>query len=170
MREFRIQNSESRIASPGAGRAAFTLIELLVAMAILVVITLIVARIFQQASVAWSTGTRKAEKYMAGRAVVDFLAQQLSRAVPDTNGVPFNVTGSPLNFFILDDASSGAGAIREVSYESSQLAEGISGIAVDTYGAVGSGLPHYGIVTVTMSDGTVFQSGCYFFNRDRTRL
>ena len=147
------------------------MIELLVAMAILVVITLIVARIFQQAGVAWDTGTRKAESMMAGRAVSDFLAQQLSRAVPDTNGAAFNVTGSPLDFYVLGDANPGTGSIQQVQYSASQLADGLndSDIVINTYGATTSGLPVYGTVTVTMSSN-VFQTGFYFFNRNRDRL
>lgn len=150
------------------------MIELLVAMTILVVITLIVARIFQQAGVAWDTGTRKAESMMAGRAVSDFIAQQLSRAIPDTNGVAFSISSSqtlPVDFYILGDAGPGTGTIQHVQYSASQLADGLSDsdVRIMTYGAIGTGLPAYGTVTVTMSSN-VFQTGFYFFNRNRDRL
>ena len=147
------------------------MIELLVAMTILVVITLIVARIFQQAGVAWDTGTRKVETMMAGRAVSDFIAQQLSRAVSDTNGAPFNVTGSPLDFYVLGDAGPGTGSVQRVQYSASQLADGLndSDIVIKTYGAAASGLPAYGTVTVTMSSN-VFQTGFSFLNWNRDRL
>ena len=107
-------------------QCGFTLVELLVSMTILVVITLMVARIFQQAGVAWDTGSRKAEKMMAGRAVSDFLAQQLSHAVPDPSGAALNVSGSTLTFYILDDART-TGAIHQVTYNTLvDLADGVT--------------------------------------------
>jgi prepilin-type N-terminal cleavage/methylation domain-containing protein len=168
IQESGIRRRKTRLAL--AGRGGFTLIELLVAMAILVVITLIVAKIFQQAGVAWDTGTRKAESMMAGRAVSDFIAQQLSRAVPDPGGAAFSVSGSSLNFYILGDAGPGTGAIQKVQYSASQLADGLSDgdIVVNTYGGT-AGLPAYGIVTVTMSSN-VFQTGFSFLNWNRNRL
>jgi prepilin-type N-terminal cleavage/methylation domain-containing protein len=170
MSESRIQNPESRILGMKQGRAGFSLIELLVSMAILVVITLMVSRIFQQAGVAWDTGSRKAEKMMTGRAVSDFIARQLSHAVPDTNGAAFAVSSFPLKFFVLDEASAGLPAIRQVSYAAAaELADGITDMQVKTYGDVTYGLPVYGTVTVTVSNN-VFQTGFYFMNRERARL
>jgi len=165
----RQQTIDHRLKSP----SGFTLIELLVSMTILVVITLMVARIFQQAGVAWNTGSQKAEKMMAGRAVSDFLAQQLSHAVSDTNGAAFNVAGLPATFYVLGDANAGTGAIQKVTYSASQLADGISDsdIVITTYpsGGSSSDLPVYGCVTVTMASN-VFQTGFYFLNQDRNRL
>lgn len=169
MQESKIQNSELGIARLRQVRVGFTLIELLVSMTILVIITLMVARIFQQAGVAWDTGTRKAEKMMAGRAVADYIAQQLSKAVPDPNGGAFNAGGSPLSFFILDDASAGVSAIRQVSITNADLSDDISNVKVTTVGDTPQGLPVYGLVTVKVSSN-IFQTGFYFFNRDRSRL
>ena len=163
---------ESRIRKPEARRgiSGFTLIELLVAMTILVIITLIVARIFQQAGVAWDTGTRKVEQLMNGRAVTDFLAQQLSHAVADTNGTsPFNVTGLPATFYVLEDANASTGAIRQVTYASTDLADGITDVTIAKYGDESAGLPVYGTVTVKISTN-VYQTGFYFLNRNRNRL
>ena len=53
-----------------ARRRGFSLIEVLVAMAILTIIVLIVAGIFQQTSLAWSLGLRRADEQSAVRAVV----------------------------------------------------------------------------------------------------
>lgn len=160
-------------AGTGVGRpTGFTLIELLVAMVILVCIVLAVARIFQQASVAWQTGTRKAENIMAGRAVADFLAQQLSHAIPDTNGAPFS-TSWPLSFMVLEEAAGGTGAVRAVTYSNARLAAGIVDeptIAVCPEGSVGPWtLPRSVVVTVKMSN-MVFQSSAFFSHRDRNRL
>jgi Tfp pilus assembly protein PilW len=147
------------------------LIELLVAMTILVIITLMVARIFQQAGVAWDTGARKAEQMMSGRAVSDFLAQQFSHAVPDPNGGTFNVSGLPATFLALEDASPGIPAIRSVAFTNVEdLADGIIDVKIETYGDISQGLPVYGIVSVTMSNNVEFQTGFYFSNRDRNRL
>ncbi len=165
MRKLQTTNLKPGILS------GFTLIELLVSMAILVIITLMVARIFQQAGVAWETGSRKAEKMMTGRAVSDFLAQQLSHAVPSTNGVAFTVSGFPLSFLVLEDASPGINAIRQVDYtKADDLADGITDMQVTTEGDATYGLPMYGFVTVKMTNNVVFQTGFYFLNRDRNRL
>ena len=163
---------ESRIRKPEArkGISGFTLIELLVAMTILVIITLIVARIFQQAGVAWDTGTRKVEQLMNGRAVTDFLAQQLSHAVA-TNGATTFPTTMPATFYVLEEANAGTGAIRQVTYAATNLVGGISDsdITIAKYGDESTGLPVYGTVTVTISNN-VYQTGFYFLNRNRNRL
>ena len=165
MQESRIQNPESR-----QDRAGFTLIELLVSMLILVVITLMVARIFQQAGMAWDTGARKAEKMMTGRAVSDYIAQQLSHAVPNPSGAAFS-DSFPQTFYVLDDVSAVVtNAIRQVTFPSAaNLADGITAVQVKTYGDTTPGLPVYGYVTVTLSNN-IFQTGFYFVNRDRNRL
>jgi prepilin-type N-terminal cleavage/methylation domain-containing protein len=163
----RLQTTEGKPQS----QRGFTLIELLVSMTILVIITLMVARIFQQAGVAWDTGSRKAEKMMAGRAVSDFLAQQLSYATPNPDGSPLDIT-MPLDFFVLGDASAGIAAIQNVKYSASQLADGLSDsdiVITTTNGAGMYGLPLSGVVTVTISNN-VFQTGFYFAHRDRNRL
>jgi hypothetical protein len=139
-------------------------------MFILVIITLMVARIFQQAGVAWDTGARKAEKMMTGRAVSDYVAWQLSQAVPDPDGVAFK-DDYPQTFYVLDDVSAVVtNAIRQVTMPSAaNLADGISSIQVKTFGDTTPGLPVYGYVTVTLTNN-VFQTGFYFLNRNRNRL
>ena len=156
-------------------KRGFTLIELMVATAILVIITLIVARIFQQASSSWRTGSEKVEIVMNGRAVADFIAQELSLAIPDTNGTAFSVSGLPLNFQIIGDATPTNRAIYKLGepggFAASDLADGIIDVKIDTFGnAPVGGLPAYGIVTVKMTNDVIFQSGVYFQNRDRNRL
>ncbi len=64
-------------------RSGFTLLELLVSMVILGVIVVICGRIFDQSTVAWDSGSRKAELNLTGRAVVDLMAQEISQAVDD---------------------------------------------------------------------------------------
>jgi prepilin-type N-terminal cleavage/methylation domain-containing protein len=164
---------ESRIGNPEARRgiSGFTLIELLVAMAILMIIMLIVARIFQQAGLSWSTGVEKAESVMNGRSVADFLARELSKAVPDPSSSAFNVSGLPATFYVLDTAKSGTGAIHQVNYSASALAPDLndSDVQVTTIGMTDSGMPISGTVTVTISNN-VFHAGFIFLNRDRNHL
>lgn len=64
-------------------RGGFTLLELLVSMVILGVIVVVCGRIFEQSTVVWDSGTRKAELNLTGRAVVDAMAQEISHAVDD---------------------------------------------------------------------------------------
>ena len=70
-----------------ARRRGFSLIEVLVAMAILTIIVLIVAGIFQQTSLAWSLGLRRADEQSAVRAVVGALSRDLSMIVDPANFV-----------------------------------------------------------------------------------
>ena len=116
---MRILKAKTKYSCGDCGRKkknseAFTLLELLVAMGILVIIVLIVARIFAQASATWSTGVRLSEVNMTGRAVVDFVAQDLSQAVMSTNmGYDFD----PANgFWIIDSATNATRARMKVSY------------------------------------------------------
>lgn len=141
-------------------------------MAILMIITLIVARIFQQASMSWETGLRRTEALMSGRAVANFMARELSRAVPDPSGAPFGISGTPMTFWVLDEATAATGAIYQVTYDKDDLAPGIVSIKLDydhdTINA--AGWPSYGIVSVEMTNSVIFQTGVYFHNRDRNRL
>jgi len=82
----------------------FTLVELLVAMAILSIIVVICGRLFQQASAAWETGVRRAERNIIGRNLADFIAGDLSRAVARTDD-ELQIGATSLRFPIVDEAS-----------------------------------------------------------------
>ena len=168
----------------------FTLIELLVAMAILVVIVLIVSMIFQRASVAWDTGMRKTELDMTGRGVADFMAQELSMAIRDTNTCKeFSVAGKAATFWMLGDADPTNRAVRKIDYSgdavatrqengasSATLAEGVKDVIFECEPVdVPPGeLPNYADVTVTIVNGfgedIKYQSRAYFVNRNRNRF
>jgi len=60
---------------------AFTLIELMVAVSILAVLVMIVGAVFQQSTVAWNSGTQRMEANVMARAVLDFMAEEISHAV-----------------------------------------------------------------------------------------
>lgn len=59
------------------------MIELLAAMAILVLITLFVGRLFSDASRIWKLGNRRVANAMDGRAVIDFMVREMSSAIAD---------------------------------------------------------------------------------------
>lgn len=63
--------------------SGFTMIELMAAMAILIMITLFVGRIFSDTSKIFTLGTRRMIQAMDGRAVVDFMVREMSSAVFD---------------------------------------------------------------------------------------
>lgn len=190
--DIRPQTSDHRHQALG-----FTLIELLVAMTILLIITMIVAQIFQQANRAWDTGMNKVEVNMRGRAVVDFIARELSQAVYDPVRYPdFAVSGNSATFWMLKkDAAPGARAVCKVNYngikrtvtyeaiygtppagESADLVKSgsIKLPQFDSSGGAGGGLPDYVTVTVTITNSSgpdkVYSSIVYFKNRDRYRF
>ena len=150
--------------------AAFTLLELLVAMAILLIIVAIVAQIFQQANVAWSTGLRSVETTIKGRSIADMIAQDLSQAIP----AGFSVTAAGASFKMLGEASAtnNYNALWPVSYAWSgttvtrdgiDMAEGITKVDVTPVGAT---MPASMLVTVTVSND-VFEARAFMHNRER---
>ena len=184
------QSPESRTLNPRF--CGFTLIELLVAMSILVVIVLIVSQIFAQATIAWNTGSRRAEMNMTGRAVADFISQDLSQAVRNSNHM-FNASGYTASFWYLGDATNTVRATNSVSYRLQNNAverkvnagsyEAITdtNILMLTFIATplsfGTDLPDYVDVQVTVSDNAplnasnkVFESRAEFPNRNRYRF
>lgn len=66
-----------------AATSAFTLIELLVAVTVLVVITLLLARIISQSNDIISDGTRQAAQNANARMALDFLAREFAQAGGD---------------------------------------------------------------------------------------
>jgi prepilin-type N-terminal cleavage/methylation domain-containing protein len=119
-------------------KSGFTLLELLVAMIILMVIVLASARIFDQSTVAWDSGSRKAEVNMTGRAVADFMAQEISQAVYDEDSGldEFQVSGASAIFFTLQSSEIGANrAARRIQYS-------LSGNQLERQVTVSSGLAY----------------------------
>jgi prepilin-type N-terminal cleavage/methylation domain-containing protein len=188
--EVSIQNPEfgtqqGRFSGIRAKPQGFTLVELLAAMSILVVITLIVSKLFQQASVAWDTGLRKAENTMKGRAIADFIAQDLASAVQDDNLYKeFTGTGSAPEFWSLGEAGGATRAVRFVKYDASgggisrtedsgtpiQLVASNATLTVFCVGGTATNLPVYATVKVVVTDGarTVqYQSTAHFGQKKR---
>jgi len=72
-------------------RAAFTLIELLAAMAVLAIMMLMFANIFSSSGKAWTSGTRRTEQNMNGRAVLEYMGKEIGQSIINTNGIVFQV-------------------------------------------------------------------------------
>lgn len=107
----RLKSVVCGLQSAVSPRAAFTLIELLVAMAILMVIVLMLANIFQQSTRAWGIGERQAEIGLEARAAINRIQQDLSQAIASSN-YPF----SSYNFYTLSLAATNGAAIEQVTY------------------------------------------------------
>jgi prepilin-type N-terminal cleavage/methylation domain-containing protein len=181
-------------ALANARRSGFTLIELLAAMAILVIITLIVSQLFQQANVAWGTGLKKAESTMTGRALADYIAQDLAGAVRDDTQYPeFQASASTLAFWRMDEASGARRAINYVIYSSGggggltrTVKDAPSGVQLESSDLVGSGvtlevqsvaggaggtvLPLYANVKITVNGALQYQSTAQFMHRQRNNF
>lgn len=66
-----------------SGIRGFTLIEMLASMAILLIISLFVARLFNDGTRVWKLGNRRVEQTADGRAVIEFMVRELSAAIAD---------------------------------------------------------------------------------------
>lgn len=178
-----------------ARKGGFTLIEVLVALAILGVIVVLCGRIFEQANLSWTTGSRKAEVNMIGRGIADFIAQDVARCVEAD--VP--LSGDSPKFKIIDEAgvplgSAATKALVEVSYSlgsaplkrtvgaapAATLLPDLTDMTLEVKAfltpqtplAAGEVLPAYVDVAVTVTDTDtaydyVFQSRAWLANRDR---
>lgn len=73
-------------------------------MIVLSILVIMCAQMFQQAQMSWEGGSRKADMNLTGRAVADFVAQELSRAVLLSNG-NFSVSGNSADFQVLDETN-----------------------------------------------------------------
>ena len=65
-------------------RAGFSMIEVLVASSILVVIVMMMGMLFQQTSLAWRTGSKRADGYMQIRGFIGALQRDASAAIDAT--------------------------------------------------------------------------------------
>lgn len=167
-----------------AGKRGFTLIELLVALAILGVIVVICGQIFQQSTVAWNTGTHRAEVNMVGRGLAGFIAQDLSRCVCETPS-DLSIAGSSVKFKVIDEASvtpaSPKPAILSVTYDLVNRTRNgkilapagmVQRVVVTAGPADSGGIPAYVDVRVTVREDNGlyeadFKSRAWLANRDR---
>ena len=99
--------------------AGFTLLEMLVAMAILMVIMLMMATIFHQSNVAWSTGFREVDMSMQGRAALNLISEELSDALADEMLQCKIANGTSLEFYSMKRAMPDSRAFYRVKFERS---------------------------------------------------
>ncbi len=125
-----------------SGKRGFTLIELLVAMAILMIIVLMLANLFQQSTRAWSTGLHETTLGVEARAVINMIQRDLSMALPDTDATPIEVGGSSVSFYLLNEEGeperitySGGGS--SISRNGSELVDNVESFEVELLTAPG---------------------------------
>jgi len=166
----------------------FTLIEILVSLAILGMIVVAVARLFEESTVAWDSGWRRAEVMMTGRAIVDFVAREASVAVDDS------AQGGPRPDMDSFWMSEGTNAYGEISYalgggvqrdvrneggalvDSGHLVEDSSGLQIDAFAVrflPQTGAPRYADVSVRVrtmdksrNEARTFKTRAALMNRD----
>ncbi|MFA7342975.1 MAG: prepilin-type N-terminal cleavage/methylation domain-containing protein [Terrimicrobiaceae bacterium] len=85
---------------------AFSLLELLVAMAITLLLVVLLAQIVGSVSFAWKSGNSNAERRQNGRALTDFIAQELRAAILPLGGSSAGQTN--LQFILNPDAVTAA--------------------------------------------------------------
>lgn len=134
-------------------KSGFTLIELMVAMAILLIILVICAQIFQQARVAWSSGQDLVDMNMTGRAVADCIFQELTQAV-STN---VDISALSITFTKIGNAASGTPALQEVKYNFDGSYVFRNGIKICPSAAVAT--PRPGIMSLAFSPTTTPPAG-----------
>lgn len=104
MAKAKIRNLKSPFFRSAAG---FSMIEVLVAASILVVIVMMLGMLFQQTSLAWRSGSFRAEAYMQVRSAIGAIQRDVSAAV-DARLLPQqyvtekqNFAGGSLRFYTL---------------------------------------------------------------------
>ena len=112
-------------------RAGFSMIEMLVASTILVVIVMLLGMLFQQTSLAWRTGVRRADSFMQVRSLVGAIQHDASaaidaRTIPEglkstLGGAAQKFDGWPLQFYTLTGSgfknnNPGGVPLRALSY------------------------------------------------------
>ncbi|MBT3294135.1 MAG: prepilin-type N-terminal cleavage/methylation domain-containing protein [Verrucomicrobia bacterium] len=158
-------------------RSGLTLIELLVAMSILAIIVLAVAQLFQQSTVAWESGYRRTRTAMVARAILGYVAADISLAAWGGD-VTEPTSGSGFSFYALD----GTNLLEQISYStgggdvvrnSVPLYESVPALSVEAMSATFA-LPYHADVTMdvkTVDKGREetrrFTTRVYLANRNR---
>ena len=125
-------------------RAGFTLVEVLAAMTVLMIIVLMLGRIFRDSTNAWTVGTRQMEDNLNGRAVLDFIARDISQAMIRGTGLCFRLRSSVTRtyapqvwnsdelYFVSfsgnpSDSANGFREVREIVYYVTNMHKTVSG-------------------------------------------
>ncbi len=112
-------------------QAGFSMIEVLVASSILVVIVMMLGMLFQQTSLAWRTGVKRASGYMQVRGAIGAIqrdasaavdARSIPKALKDKLGGDAQSFSGSLKFYTLngtgsrDESKPGATPLRALTY------------------------------------------------------
>lgn len=90
--------ADPQALKPRRRRCGFTLIELLAAMAVLLLVVALLARVFGAASLAWRNGNKRIESNNSGRAAMEFMARELGGIIFSRQGPTFALDSDANNF------------------------------------------------------------------------
>ena len=166
--------------------SGFTLIEILVSLAILGVIVVSIASLFDQSTVAWDSGLRRSQAMMTGRAILDFAATEAALAMDDSNLSGGSVP-SMNNMLVLEGTNEmadisytppGSGIERTRNTDTSDLIENGDDISIEDFSIdFGGGQPpRYADIAVTVQtsdkgrdEDRDFETRVYLWNHNRYR-
>jgi len=97
MAKFQVSSFKFPFRRTFRSAAGFSMIEVLVAATILIVIVMMLGMLFQQTSLAWRTGTRRADSFMQVRSAVGAIQRDAAAAV-DARFLPQNYATEPQKF------------------------------------------------------------------------
>lgn len=101
-------------------RCGFTLVELLLAMAILGLLVLMLAQMFNETTRAFQVGEVKVANNSDGRGILDFIAREMQQAIGNSDwffSVEQNAEGSKVNFMMLGNKpTSGRRSMQAIKY------------------------------------------------------
>src|SRR5210317_770865 len=75
-------------------RYGFTLLEVLASLAIFAMIIVMMGNLYHQSSIAWDSGTRKAQGAIQARVILANIANELSHAVQVPSGDPLQLASA----------------------------------------------------------------------------
>ena len=176
------QSAAGGLSSLSPSSSAFTLIEILVALAILSVMVIGIAQVFDESTVAWDSGMRRSEAMMTGRAITELAATEAGLAFIDP-------TPSRNSFYIREGVNDeveiaypppGGGVRRSENGSSDWLVQYTAASDVRVAGFDmqfdGAAIPRYVdilVETVTddkgRTDQRLFDTRAFLINRDRYR-
>jgi len=116
MREFMSSKFKSVSRSRMPRRGGFTLIELLAATAILLIMLAILGRMFASTSIAFRSGIRSAQQGQEVRAVLEFVARDLSQALFDYYDGTAATTSNRMDVVVTAGTAGYGGSCQEIRF------------------------------------------------------
>lgn len=96
----------------------FSLLEMLVSLGILTIIVLLMSTVFKQTQISWLYASERLDAEMAGRALLQQMATELTQAICST-GMPLSCSGNSITYFttVTPPSTNTPCEIRKVRYE-----------------------------------------------------